>query len=186
MKENQRTRLTKQILKESLIRLMHKKSIHEVSVREICEQAQLNRTTFYKYYNSPYDLLKSMEDEALEQIHHYLEMNQANQEDNQSLFIAIIDYIDKNIDLFRLLMNNTIDSKFAENLLNLPMIQRLLQQKLTSKYASFELDYIYQFVVSGGYSIIKAWINKDHREEPRIIAGIFMKTLQQLLPNVKL
>ena len=64
-KDNRRVKLTKQLLKDSLCGLLEQKSIHEISVRTLCENADINRSTFYKYYGSLYDLLKEMEDDFL-------------------------------------------------------------------------------------------------------------------------
>jgi AcrR family transcriptional regulator len=75
MKENQRVRLTKKMLQDSLIWLLPNKSIHKISVREICDNAEINRSTFYKYYGSQYDLLKDMENEVLLQIDGYLNVS---------------------------------------------------------------------------------------------------------------
>ena len=58
MKEDQRIRLSKQLLRNALLELLKEKHISKVSVREICERAQINRTTFYKYYGSQYELLE--------------------------------------------------------------------------------------------------------------------------------
>ena len=58
--ENQRIRLTKTLLKNALLALLEKKPIERIAVSEICAQAQVNRTTFYKYYGSQYDLLAEM------------------------------------------------------------------------------------------------------------------------------
>ena len=66
--ENQRVRLSKELLRRSLTELLFEKNIHKISVREICERAQINRTTFYKYYGSQYDLLTDMENQVLEEI----------------------------------------------------------------------------------------------------------------------
>ncbi|HWQ58772.1 MAG TPA: TetR/AcrR family transcriptional regulator C-terminal domain-containing protein [Clostridia bacterium] len=181
MAENQRIRLTKRMLRESLIAFLAHKNIHHVSVREICEGAEINRTTFYKYYGSPYDLLRDMENEVLAQIEGYLGMNDGLQGDFQ-LFLKIISYIDDNVELCRLLINNAVGSAFPERLLNLPTIRRLLSEQLSAEYGSDESDYIHQFVVDGGFSIIKRWINRDARESPEKIAMLFVSTLSKLIP----
>ena len=54
--ENQRIRITKRMLREALIRLLGKKPIEKIRVQELCQEAQINRTTFYKYYGNQYDL----------------------------------------------------------------------------------------------------------------------------------
>lgn len=179
MTENQRVRLTKRILRESLTQLMAVKSIHKISVREICEHAQINRTTFYKYYASQYDLLKDMENEVLTQIEGYLGMNAGRAENDLQLLTRIVSYIGDNLPMCRLLINNAQDSEFPEKLLNLPMIRRLLSAQISAEYDG-DMDYMVQFVVNGGFSIIKRWINKEHREAPEEIARVFVSTLGKL------
>ncbi len=60
--------MTKKILKNSLLELLEQQDIQKISIRSLCELADLNRSTFYKYYGSQYDLLKEMENDLLNQI----------------------------------------------------------------------------------------------------------------------
>ena len=59
MKTDARVRYTKMVIKQCFFRLIRQKSISKITVKEICEFAQINRSTFYKYYADPYDLLAS-------------------------------------------------------------------------------------------------------------------------------
>ena len=66
-KNNQRTRLSKMMLKNALLDLLREKGmITKISVRELCERADLNRSTFYAHYSEPKQLLAEVEDELLE------------------------------------------------------------------------------------------------------------------------
>ena len=56
-KENQRVKLTRQLLQNSLIELMQEKPIAKTTIKEICETADINRSTFYLYYADQYALL---------------------------------------------------------------------------------------------------------------------------------
>ena len=49
--------MTKKIIKDTFIEMLEKKNIQKIYVRELCEKADINRSTFYKYYESQYDLL---------------------------------------------------------------------------------------------------------------------------------
>ncbi len=49
---NQRVMLTKRLIKESLLKILKSKKIHQVSVKELCIGAEINRSTFYEYYGS--------------------------------------------------------------------------------------------------------------------------------------
>ena len=67
-KINQRVMLTKRLLKESLIKMLETENIYKISIRELCEQAGINRSTFYKYYGSQFDLLREMEEDMLHHV----------------------------------------------------------------------------------------------------------------------
>lgn len=58
--ENQRVRLTKTLLAQSLLELMKTKPVESVSVAELCRHAGINRTTFYKYYHTPEEVLQEV------------------------------------------------------------------------------------------------------------------------------
>ena len=71
-KINQRTRLTKTLLKNSLIELMRDKSINKITIKELCEHAELNRSTFYLHYPDQFALLDDIETEIINQTNNYL------------------------------------------------------------------------------------------------------------------
>ena len=55
--------MTKMLLKQSLIELMREKSIHEISIKDICSGADINRSTFYRHYKDIYDVYEQLVDE---------------------------------------------------------------------------------------------------------------------------
>ena len=63
--ENQRVMLTRRLIREGLMELLKTESIHKISVRALCEGAGINRSTFYRYYGSQYDVLAEMEEQVL-------------------------------------------------------------------------------------------------------------------------
>ena len=54
-KEDRRIRITKKAIKESLIELLQEYPIAKISVKMICESADINRSTFYAHYNDQSD-----------------------------------------------------------------------------------------------------------------------------------
>ncbi len=178
--ENQRIRLSKQMLKNSLVGLLHKQGIHKISVREICDNAQVNRTTFYKYYGSQYDLLEAIESEFLLNIDNYL--GQSSNDTDLMRLHKVLSYAINNLDLCRLLFNNNVDPEFPGRLISLPRIQEMLSQLLADGYDGEELTYITCLIVNGGYGIIKQWINKESPEPPETIAALLGGTISKLIP----
>ena len=48
-KQDQRTRLTRMLIRQSLTTLLQKKPIQSISIRELCELAGINRGTCYAH-----------------------------------------------------------------------------------------------------------------------------------------
>ena len=67
-KENQRVKLTKKLLKQSLLDIMDKKPVGSISVIELCEKAEINRSTFYNHYGCPNDVLYDIECDFVEDL----------------------------------------------------------------------------------------------------------------------
>ena len=63
-KESRRVTMTKMLLKTALIELMQEKPFQQITIKELCEQADLNRTTFYLHYADQSAVLREIEDEA--------------------------------------------------------------------------------------------------------------------------
>lgn len=65
MKEDRRTRYTKNIIKDTLLELMHQKPFDKITVTELCRKAEINRGTFYLHYVDIYAVLDELEEDAL-------------------------------------------------------------------------------------------------------------------------
>ena len=69
MRTDARVRYTRKVLRESLFRcLKNKESLKNVTVKEVCEQAELNRATFYKHYKDCFDLVEQLENDAVREL----------------------------------------------------------------------------------------------------------------------
>lgn len=67
-KVDRRVRKTKAQLREGLARLMLQKSIKEITVKELVDEVDINRSTFYLHYTDIYQMLQQIEEDALEEI----------------------------------------------------------------------------------------------------------------------
>ena len=56
---------TKRKLTNTLLVLVEKKMIKDITVLELCKEAKINRTTFYKYYKDIDDLVLKIEESLL-------------------------------------------------------------------------------------------------------------------------
>lgn len=176
--ENQRVMLTRRLLKESLMHLLSRENIYKISVRELCEGAGINRSTFYKYYGSPFDLLREMETDLLEMIEQALD---AGGGEKKQTLTSVFTYLERNLELCRLLINNNVDPEFPSRLFGMPVIQREINKALMQTYSAQEMKYASCFLVYGSYHLIRQWINAQVHEPPEQIAAILMSLLNGTL-----
>lgn len=166
-KENQRIMLTKQLLQNAILKLLKTTSLHAISIRELCKEAGINRTTFYNHYGSQYDLLGDISQRFLNSIADRLESADSSDRESVHRRVAmVLEYIVENRELSLLLMNNNIDPGFAERIFSLPKISDLLDAALTNCRDERMRTATISFVIHGSYKLLQDWINREDRLPP--------------------
>ena len=61
-----RVRYTKAVLQQALLKILQTKHIDRVTIKELCEEAKVNRGTFYLHYATPNDLLMEIEQQFID------------------------------------------------------------------------------------------------------------------------
>jgi len=166
-RENQRIMLTKQLLQNALLKLLKITPLHAISIRELCKEAGINRTTFYNHYGSQYDLLGDISQRFLNSIADRLESADFSDRESVHQRVAmVLEYIAENRELSLLLMNNNIDPGFAERIFSLPKISDLLEAALINCRDERKRTATISFVIHGSYRLLQDWINQENRLPP--------------------
>ena len=119
-KTDQRTRLTRMLIRKALTALLSEKPLQSISVKELCQLAGINRGTYYSHYTDLYDLLQQIEDEMLADFQTALQpLLQCSEEDFSALKITagIFNCIKDNADLCIVTLGPYGDKDFASRLL---------------------------------------------------------------------
>jgi len=175
-KEDRRIKLTKLILKKTLIDMLKEKDIYHISIRDLCKKADVNRTTFYKHYGSQFELLSDMENDMLQYIDKALSQNEEEQE---ILIKNACEYLEENIEFIKIIVNNNVDSSFPRKLFELPSIKRIAKKWLPDYESEAEFEYLYTFLTYGICHAICVWVRKKERESPEMLANMINKLLSR-------
>ena len=166
-----RVRYTKDILKKSLLELLKNKKIDKITVKELCEKAQINRGTFYLHYSAPNDLLYEIEKDFManhsELFTDYMTKASLHQNDRgMDKLQALFQVTSENIELCKIIFGPNGDYRFQEK------IKKQMKQE-TIRHWSVEfpeykiehLEYIFDYVFSGSMSLIFNWINDNDEQK---------------------
>lgn len=162
-KDNQRSRLTRMLLKQAYIRLMHKRQPAKITVKDICEGAEVNRSTFYLHYTQPNDILIELEDEAIRQVSDSLRSIGGSVEapsDARQYLLAFLRYIQKNDELFRTLLVENSDPHFRRKLFDFAMV--MAGNAFDISMEAERKNTVYRFIISGSIDILTEWIRSDY------------------------
>ena len=179
MKQNQRIALTKELIHRAFIELLKKEDIHKISIRELCDNAGINRTTFYNHYGSQYDVLSEITDNYLSEISETIEdIIPKDKADVLHRVTLVFSYIEQNIEISRLLIQNNIDESFAHKLFSLPKIEVLLEEYIGISNNQSHTQEIATFAIYGSYKLLSDWISQDIRVSPDEMAKLILSLSQ--------
>lgn len=176
-KENRRVRYTRMALRESLLSLLQQYPISKITVSRICDQADVNRSTFYLYYKDAYDLLDQIETELYEQIVSALEGTAAVLP-NEDIFQRLYEIIYKNRDLCRVIFGEHGNKAFLRKVGKINHEHMMREwRKLFKNLDETTLAYMHTFSAFTNIGIMKQWVASDFHETPAQLAAMVSKLL---------
>ncbi|MCA0970526.1 TetR/AcrR family transcriptional regulator [Halobacillus litoralis] len=180
-KMDRRKKYTRNVLKESLVKLLADKPLSEITVKEICTLADINRSTFYTHYRDHYDLLHKIEDEITEDMNRYLHSySYEHEEESLQMTEKILEYIIEHKLMFETLLNIDTASTFEKRLMDLTrnfMVNNWVEDDYNMNMA--ESKYLSSFVISGAIHVIKEWIDQDMKESPSEMAAMINRFVSE-------
>lgn len=156
-----RVRYTKMVLQQALLKILQRKNIDKVTIRELCEEAKVNRGTFYRHYTTPNDLLFEIEQQFIdENMAYFSPFMHEGYETNQlaGMFTCILE----NRDICRIIMGKNGNPKFLERLQE--MIRTGVVENWHREYPTYgkaNLDYVFDFIFTGSMRLILNWLEDD-------------------------
>lgn len=180
-KEDRRVRITKQAIRESLIELMAEYPISKISVKMICEAADINRSTFYAHYTDQYDLLRKLQQEVIADIRLYISGKSFTEDSaiTVPLLTQVLEYARDNTTLLRVLLDNDRDRAFQNDLMLVAQDQMMEELQSDVVLDPRTAKYLQYFALSGFVSILKTWLDEGTPEPPEHMAEMITKLLFQ-------
>lgn len=186
-KVDRRVKYTKMVLKESFIKLLHEKDISQITIKEICQDADINRATFYAHYSDQYDLFRKIEDELLLNIKERLgELDRKNNDINTVLLAEkIFEYLRENAKLCKLLLSERGDLHFQKSIMMLVYENIITELTDNSDITKEDAEYVYSFTITGCVGIVQKWFDDDMKKSPRFMAEMVIKLTLGLMTLLK-
>ncbi|MGF7144154.1 AcrR family transcriptional regulator [Anaerotaenia torta] len=178
-KEDRRIRITKMAIRESLIELMQDQPISKISVKMLCEAADINRSTFYAHYRDQYDLLKAIQQEIISDVKAQVFSAQFAEASDSSIsvLVQVLEYGKANAALLKVLLSENGDTSFQYELM------QLAQEKLVEEFQGERslpprtIQYLKRFALDGLLSIMRHWLDENCADDPQMLASLMVRLI---------
>lgn len=160
----QRSDLSRQSLKEAFARLLLVKSIDQINVREIVNEAQIARSTFYRNFDDKADFLEWLQNDLVAETSGRF-IGRWNHEPD---FTDFYQYASKNRNFMRAFLTDQRWPQFVDSLQN----QALKHYQELLKGAQHEVpdNFLAAFLVGGHVNMFLQWLKSEHPLAPAQMA----------------
>ncbi len=172
---NQRVAVTKRMLKEGLMRLLAEKTLDKITITELCEEAGINRTTFYRYYELPKDVLTEMQNDFFEETFaHFQKTLTIN--DVEHFFVCLYEHAEL-VKIFFKYNSDTDWSEFFSHIYN--YFPEKVMTKAFRNMDDNSARLLSAYLAGGAYFLARQWIMEDIPMKPEDVAAIALNILDK-------
>ncbi|MEO6177127.1 MAG: TetR/AcrR family transcriptional regulator [Flavobacterium circumlabens] len=178
---DRRVRYTKMILRESMLDLLKNKSLNQISITELCKAADVNRNTFYKHYNTTYEIIREMEDEIFNAL-----MDSIKNMDNvNDIILASCRTLERDKKMSVIIFSETDSSSLLSKALSsFRKTDLTLQNNSDAALQQSLLEKVYLFGEQGTIALMKDWVLGGFKEPAESIAAIISYLIQSINGSV--
>lgn len=168
-------------MNDALLFLLEKKQFEYITIKDVCEKANVNRSTFYLHYDNLNDLL----DETISQANKDFfgafsaierkDIAKSNPDElnfiNDRYLLPYLNFVKEHKRLYREVKHNS--SLFKADLIQEEIYDEMVY-RILDKFAIEEKykKYVFDFFLSGIQSVISNWLKNDCDLDVQIVADI--------------
>ena len=164
---DKRVMKTKRAIHSAMTRLLSVKPIEEITVTELSNAAEINRKTFYSYYNSVYMVAEEMEDEIVERFEDTLRIIDFETllQDPQTTFNTLARIIASDLDFYETILTNRNQVFFLQKIIT-SLKERIMALYFDRNSKDFELqEYMLEYIISGLVSVYQKWFKSGRKTD---------------------
>ena len=155
---------SKKSLMSALIGLMGKKKLEELTISEICQEADVNRNTFYSHYSSVRELFEEMNGKYMEALFASAKVFDEPNDSTIKNLVNVLDKMKEKGNLTKIIFSESNSIKHLNTLLQILFPTSIIDNL---KIENLSLEECHAFLIGGITSLILRWIENDFQESPK-------------------
>ena len=188
-KVDRRIAKTKKAIYRAFAQLLSEKNINDITIKDIADRADINRKTFYNYYDGIYELTSEIENKIIDSFEKVIREHNVNEllHNPNKMFDELVKIINSDFDFYQHLISVESNSNLVSKLF---ISLKSHAKEVISEYSVLDeatLDIVLDFVISGMFTVFQRWFNssKEHSldDMAKIVATLSYNGINGLLKD---
>lgn len=188
-KIDRRIAKTKKAIYRAFAQLLSEKNINDITIKDIADRADINRKTFYNYYDGIYELTSEIENKIIDSFEKVIREHNVNEllHNPNKMFDELVKIINSDFDFYQHLISVESNSNLVSKLF---ISLKSRAKEVISEYSVLDeatLDIVLDFVISGMFTVFQRWFNssKEHSldDMAKIVATLSYNGINGLLKD---
>ncbi len=174
MNPQEKNTYVKKQITETLISMMSKKRINDISIIEMCDNAQVGRASFYRNYNSKEEVIQNHTDALINDWAETIEKDPSANIYN--FFQSLFQHFEKNQSFYKTLYKQNLSS----------MILTAIRNRLNmNKDIDPSSLYSRAFTAYGIFGWIDVWFSNGMKETPEELNRLIVENINNFIIGAK-
>lgn len=168
---------TKQQIKQAFLSLRAQYAPEKIKVKDICERAMINKTTFYKHYVDSLALANEIEESCIEKLMNAFAEKKSLFDSPKAYVQGLLAAVEKQAEELRMVYKDRMDAFVAK-------LENRLMKVYEGSDNSTERRMTATFVISGMTHVLGQWLLSEEgkRMDMSAIAAYMERLTRNLLP----
>lgn len=188
-KVDRRIAKTKKAIYRAFAQLLSEKNINDITIKDIADRADINRKTFYNYYDGIYELTSEIENKIIDSFEKVIREHNVNEllHNPNKMFDELVKIINSDFDFYQHLISVESNSNLVSKLF---ISLKSRAKEVISEYSVLDeatLDIVLDFVISGMFTVFQRWFNSSNEHSlddmAKIVATLSYNGINGLLKD---
>lgn len=178
-KNNQRFHETEIRMEAAMLNLMKNIDFEKITVKKICEEANVNRSTFYAHFTDIYNMLDKMEQELRKELLKSYSIENEHHVFSEETFVTFLEHIEKHRYFYKINLQTRKSFPLSQGFDPLWSIIKPRCEQAGIK-TDEEIMYYFIYFQAGFTMILKHWVDSDCVISKYDIAKVIKKCIPKV------
>lgn len=170
---NSRYQSTEDKIEKAVFVLLKKRGYDKFSIKDVCAEAGINRSSFYAHYEDINDMMIALEGRLSKKLQKIWQPSNPATVFDQNVFIEFFTFIAEHKEFYKAFLKSNSTSFVAGDMLKKhKTLFKQFQSGKNFNYSDSEIDYHLHWFGGGLKAISGRWIQNDCKETPEQMAKI--------------